>query len=182
MAAKTAAQLERIILEKNCKNKDECAICIDTLASKTVAYLPCSHFFHHACLKQAFAKQLYTCPLCRYDLVPALTKMKFVFPVYTPPIYSFIFPYDDMPELIDDEEDDDLTAWTDMLVDMMGETANLYAAEPDVVIYTFAGPHAGSHAFTDALAGPHAGPHSGPHAGPHAEPDVFFTSTLYRPH
>jgi hypothetical protein len=156
MAAKTAAELERIILEKNCKNKDECAICIDTLASKTVAYLPCSHFFHHACLKQAFANKLYTCPLCRYDLVPALTKMKFVFPVYTPPIYSFIFPYDDMPELIDDEED--FTSWTGLLVNMLGETA-YYSSESGVVIYTFAGTL----------------------AGPHAEPDVFFTSTLYRP-
>jgi hypothetical protein len=43
-------------------------------------------------------------------------------------------------------------------VNMLGETA-YYSSESGVVIYTFAGTL----------------------AGPHAEPDVFFTSTLYRP-
>jgi len=76
---------ERIILKSKSKNKDDCAICIDSLYKKTVAYLPCSHFFHHDCLSQAFEKQLYSCPLCRYDLVPALRQINFKFPVVNDP-------------------------------------------------------------------------------------------------
>ena len=81
MAANSASSnCDRIILKSKSKNKDdECAICIDSLYQKKVAYLPCSHFFHHDCLTQAFEKQLYSCPLCRYDLVPALQKINFKF-------------------------------------------------------------------------------------------------------
>ena len=78
----SAKKYNRIIIQKKCKNQmDECAICLDSHYMKTVAYLPCGHAFHHACVQQAFAKNLYSCPLCRSDLVEALLKTNFQFPV-----------------------------------------------------------------------------------------------------
>jgi hypothetical protein len=117
----SAAKYDRLILQKKCTIADDCAICIDSLLTKPVMYLPCKHYFHKACLQQAFEKKLYTCPLCRHDLLDALLKTDFKFPIvydmntfintffYT---YPYIYPYtdhpdeyDDMPELIDDEPD-----------------------------------------------------------------------------
>lgn len=77
----TATKHNRIILEANCTQSDDCAICLDRLTSKTCAYLPCTHLFHNSCLQQAFKEKLYSCPLCRYDLVEALKKTNFIFPV-----------------------------------------------------------------------------------------------------
>ena len=76
-----ATKHNRIILEANCQAADNCAICLDRLTSNTCAYLPCTHLFHNRCLHQAFEQKLYTCPLCRYDLVEALKKTNFIFPV-----------------------------------------------------------------------------------------------------
>jgi hypothetical protein len=101
---------------KECKEGDECAICLDSIDQQMLAYLPCKHFFHHSCLKQAFVKKLYTCPLCRYNLVPALLKTDFKFPiVYDPYTYfnSYIhlaYAYDD-----DDLPDVDLSEWSSLL-------------------------------------------------------------------
>ena len=78
----SAKKYNRIIIQQKCKNQmDECAICLDSHYMKTVAYLPCGHVFHHTCVQQAFAKKLYSCPLCRSDLVEALLKTNFQFPV-----------------------------------------------------------------------------------------------------
>jgi hypothetical protein len=76
-----ATKHNRIILEANCQAADDCAICLDRLTNNTCAYLPCTHLFHNRCLHQAFEQKLYSCPLCRYDLVEALKKTNFIFPV-----------------------------------------------------------------------------------------------------
>ena len=90
MAQAIAAKYSRIILQKRCKNETEnCSICLESLYMKPVIYLPCKHFFHQTCLNQAFEKKLYTCPLCRYDLVEALTKINFKFPVVYTPYYTY---------------------------------------------------------------------------------------------
>jgi hypothetical protein len=83
--AENACKYKRIILQKKCTIADDCAICIDSVLEKPVMYLPCKHFFHQACLNQAIEKKLYTCPLCRHDLVEALLKTNFKFPMgYNP--------------------------------------------------------------------------------------------------
>jgi hypothetical protein len=126
---------QRIILKNKCNLQEDCAICIESLYQKKVAYLPCKHFFHHSCLKLALEKKLYTCPLCRYDLVEALRNINFQFPqVYNPYVFNgglyglrwtytqeVAEPEDDtLPELISSEDDsDDLTSnWTGLLLTM----------------------------------------------------------------
>jgi len=79
-----ACKYERIIIKNKCKNPDDCSICLDSLFMKQVAYLPCKHSFHQSCLKQVFEKKMYSCPLCRYDLMNALKKANFIFP----PVYD----------------------------------------------------------------------------------------------
>ena len=79
-----ACKYERIIIKNKCKNPEDCSICLDSLFMKQVAYLPCKHSFHQSCLKQVFEKKMYSCPLCRYDLVNALKKANFIFP----PVYN----------------------------------------------------------------------------------------------
>lgn len=145
--AENASKHQRIILQKKCTIKDDCAICIDSLLAKPVMYLPCKHFFHQSCLNQAFEKKLYTCPLCRYDLVEALIKINFKFPMvydmntyantifYT---YPYIYPYsynsvveqmqtddayadnayDDMPELVDSDDESSLL-WNRLFFNVM---------------------------------------------------------------
>jgi hypothetical protein len=95
-----AYKYERIILQNKCKNPEDCSICLDSLLMKQVAYLPCKHSFHQACLKQAFEKELYSCPLCRYNLVNALQNANFIFPPVDDPfahggayIYTYVLPY-----------------------------------------------------------------------------------------
>jgi hypothetical protein len=138
--AESAAKYDRLILQKKCTIADDCAICIDSLLTKPVMYLPCKHYFHKACLQQALEKKLYTCPLCRHDLLDALLKTDFKFPVvydmntfintffYT---YPYIYPYtddpdaehpdeyDDMPELIDDDPDDPDVLWNQLFYNVM---------------------------------------------------------------
>jgi hypothetical protein len=138
--ADAAAKYDRLIRQKKCTIADDCAICIDSVLAKPVMYLPCKHFFHQACLNQAFEKKLYTCPLCRYDLLEPLLKANFKFPMvydmntymntffYT---YPNIYPYtdhpddenpdeqyDDMPELIDDSDDPDVS-WNQLFYNVM---------------------------------------------------------------
>ena len=95
-----AYKYERIILQNKCKNPEDCSICLDSLLMKQVAYLPCKHSFHQACLKQAFEKELYSCPLCRYNLINALQNANFKFPPVDDPfahggayIYTYVLPY-----------------------------------------------------------------------------------------
>lgn len=83
--AENAAKYKRIILQKKCTITDDCAICIDSVLAKPVMYLPCKHFFHQSCLNLALEKKLYTCPLCRHDLVEALLKTNFKFPMVNNP-------------------------------------------------------------------------------------------------
>ena len=78
--ADDAAHYDRIIIKNKCTISDDCAICLDSLLSKQIIYLPCKHFFHLSCLKYSLDNKLYTCPLCRYDLVNALIKSNFKFP------------------------------------------------------------------------------------------------------
>jgi len=148
MSTNTAALYDRIILKKNCREPDDCSICLDVLMGKTCAYLPCTHQFHNYCLQQAFEKKLYTCPLCRYDLVEALKKTGFIFPVvYDPYTYvadaylrnAYALEYiaytyygvddDEMPELIESDtesntetEEDHLHRWSGLMVNIMQDT------------------------------------------------------------
>ena len=74
-----AKKYDRIISQRNCKLDDDCAICLQSLYMKSVNYLPCTHYFHTACLNQAFQSKLYSCPLCRYDLILPLSNTGFQF-------------------------------------------------------------------------------------------------------
>lgn len=75
-----AEKYDRIISEAKCKKKeDDCSICLQPLFMKSVNYLPCKHYFHTQCLNQAVESKLYTCPLCRYNLVQPLLNAGFVF-------------------------------------------------------------------------------------------------------
>ena len=156
----TAALYDRIILEKNCKDPDDCSICLDALVGKTCAYLPCTHKFHNSCLQQAFEKKLYTCPLCRYDLVEALKKTGFIFPiVYDPYTYvadaylrnAYALNYiaytyygvgdDEMPELIESDtesntetEEDHLHRWSGLMVNIMQDTLISSRSRLDAIV------------------------------------------------
>ena len=80
-----AATTERIIIQQKYPSpKEECSICLSSLFHKQVAYLPCKHYFHSACLTNAFTNKLYTCPLCRTDLTSVLKKIGFEFPPAEP--------------------------------------------------------------------------------------------------
>jgi len=140
--ANAATKYDRIILQKNCREPDDCSICLEALVGKTCAYLPCTHKFHNQCLQQAFEKKLYSCPLCRYDLVEALKKTDFIFPiVYDPYTYvgdaylrnAYALNYiaytyygeddDQMPELIEsDNEEDHLHHWSNLMTNIMQDT------------------------------------------------------------
>jgi hypothetical protein len=90
-----ASKYERIILQNKCpREEEECSICLDSLYMKQIAYLPCKHSFHQKCIQYSFEKKLYSCPLCRYDLLTALKKTNFIFPVvYDPYTYTYTYPY-----------------------------------------------------------------------------------------
>ena len=149
--AENASKYQRIILKKKCTIKDDCSICIDSLLAKPVMYLPCKHFFHQSCLNQAFEKKLYTCPLCRYDLVEALIKINFKFPMvydmntyantifYT---YPYIYPYTDhaygdMPEIDDDipEIDDDMPEIDGDMPEIDGDMPELIDSDDDPSLF-----------------------------------------------
>ncbi len=51
-----------------------CAICLNDLTTALAALLhtPCAHTFHAPCFAALLKQRLYTCPLCRSDLQPAL--------------------------------------------------------------------------------------------------------------
>ena len=56
---------------ENDDENDECAMCLESLASAKVLTLPCSHAYHAQCvgkLREFGIKQV--CPLCRADLPP----------------------------------------------------------------------------------------------------------------
>lgn len=85
-----AEKHKRLIFQKKCKNKDnDCSICLRSLFMRSVIYLPCKHYFHKECLYQAVEAKLYTCPLCRYDLLDPLLKSGFTFPEVQTPLYRF---------------------------------------------------------------------------------------------
>ena len=57
--------------DENDDENDECAMCLESLASAKVLTLPCSHAYHAQCvgkLREFGIKQV--CPLCRADLPP----------------------------------------------------------------------------------------------------------------
>ena len=51
-----------------------CAICLNDLTTATAALMhtPCAHVFHAPCFAALLKQRLFTCPLCRSDLQPAL--------------------------------------------------------------------------------------------------------------
>ena len=50
---------------KKLNNHDTCSICLNPFKSTSfVSPLPCSHLFHHSCIK-TWVKQECTCPLCK---------------------------------------------------------------------------------------------------------------------
>ncbi|KAL3104598.1 hypothetical protein niasHT_022309 [Heterodera trifolii] len=56
-------------LNKNNREKSECAICITEIGhGAKVRPLPCKHFFHEKCIKKWFLSGYCTCPLCRKEL------------------------------------------------------------------------------------------------------------------
>ncbi|XP_047165837.1 E3 ubiquitin-protein ligase RNF6-like [Vigna umbellata] len=60
--------LERFIIEE--KTEDSCSICLEELAIGSRAVRiphPCSHIFHHHCIKKWLDINL-TCPLCRRNI------------------------------------------------------------------------------------------------------------------
>ena len=89
-----AAKYDRIISQSKCHLNEDCAICLQSLFLKAVNYLPCKHYFHADCLNQAFKSKLYTCPLCRYDLLEPLRKTGFIFPQETPHYYNSDFDFE----------------------------------------------------------------------------------------
>ncbi len=125
-AADAAAHYERIIIKNKCTISDDCAICLDSLLSKQIIYLPCKHFFHLSCLKYCLDTKLYTCPLCRYDLVNALIKSNFKFPyTYTMGPYFYAnayamgpYAYNMGPYAMMDHYEDDLL-WQEMLYTLL---------------------------------------------------------------
>jgi hypothetical protein len=133
-----AKDYDRIILKNKCKIEEDCSICLESLYQKQVMCLPCQHYFHHSCLKQALEQKLYTCPLCRYDLTNALMKTDFKFPVVYNPhvfndgVYGMRWTYtsesytieesddDSMPDLVaSDDESNNLSEWSDLLFNIM---------------------------------------------------------------
>ncbi|KAL3074255.1 hypothetical protein niasHS_015085 [Heterodera schachtii] len=58
-----------IFVNKNNREKSECAICITEIGhGAKVRPLPCKHFFHEKCIKKWFLSGYCTCPLCREQL------------------------------------------------------------------------------------------------------------------
>jgi hypothetical protein len=152
MCETAAKKYNRIILLKNSKiHTDDCSICLESLAMKTINSLPCGHSFHHVCLYQAFEKKLYTCPLCRYDLVEALLNSGFKFPMFYDAYASDA--YYSIPELIQSDSEDDYTPiWNDILLNLLRDNfayididapagaaplADAAAAEPEMLFHEF---------------------------------------------
>ncbi len=80
---------KRIILKTKFKDDNEkCAVCLDSMHEKTIAILPCKHYFHYTCFDEMTQTKLYTCPLCRYDLKPALKLLGIPIEADTPPAYT----------------------------------------------------------------------------------------------
>jgi len=132
-----AEKHKRLILQKKCKNKDnDCSICLTSLFMRSVIYLPCKHYFHKECLYQAFEAKLYTCPLCRYDLLDPLLKSGFTFPEVQQqtPLYRFdIENTSYILLLLDDwirESNFNASSFTDISANMIG---NLDDLPPDLV-------------------------------------------------
>jgi len=94
-----AHKYERIILQNKCRLEEDCSICLDSLYMKQIAYLPCKHSFHQKCIQYSFEKKLYSCPLCRHDLLTALKKTNFSFPIvydpytFDPYTFDYTYPY-----------------------------------------------------------------------------------------
>jgi hypothetical protein len=83
-----SAYYDRLIIQKNCPKKDNCSICLDSLYKKTIMHLPCKHNFHYSCLIQSIENDLYTCPLCRYNLTNALLKIGYKYVVNEPELFD----------------------------------------------------------------------------------------------
>ena len=80
----------RVMIQNNCQLKGvECAICLDSVFCRKIIYLPCKHYFHYDCLCGAVENKLYTCPLCRFNLVTPLLKAGFNFTTYYAVHYNY---------------------------------------------------------------------------------------------
>jgi len=75
VAENVAFKRKRLIIERQYKNTDNCAICLDEMYQTMCEYLPCKHVFHYKCLHQLITQGSYTCPLCRADFQAQLKMM-----------------------------------------------------------------------------------------------------------
>jgi len=75
VAENVAFKRKRLIIERQYKNADNCAICLDEMYQTMCEYLPCKHVFHYKCLHQLITQGSYTCPLCRADFQAQLKMM-----------------------------------------------------------------------------------------------------------
>jgi Ring finger domain len=98
----SAARHKRIMVQNKCGLSDECAVCLESVFGRKVMYLPCKHYFHHDCLIGAFANKLYTCPLCRHNLIQPLIKIGF----FKPTIY-YAYGYHYVDDANNEEESED---------------------------------------------------------------------------
>ena len=51
--------------------RDECCICMDSMATEPVRRLPCRHVFHDACIRRWLRPHgsAHQCPLCKHSLL-----------------------------------------------------------------------------------------------------------------
>ena len=80
-----ASHYDRLMIQSRYDKYEDCSICLDSLFNKKIMHLPCKHAFHSSCLNECFSNKLYNCPLCRYNLNEALTKINFNFPTQPQP-------------------------------------------------------------------------------------------------
>jgi hypothetical protein len=69
---KTAAETNRLIIERKCRQTADCMICLEPMYNAVCEHLPCTHVFHYKCLGRLMASRTYTCPLCRANFSTTL--------------------------------------------------------------------------------------------------------------
>ena len=73
-----AKKRNRLMLQQNFDIEEECAICLTSMLNKPVLYTPCKHRFHSRCMFALLGGPHLSrskCPLCRFDLTPAIMKL-----------------------------------------------------------------------------------------------------------
>jgi len=109
----------RIIIQNKCKIKDDCAICLESCLNKSIAYLPCKHYFHATCFNKNIETKNYSCPLCRYDLTNSLKQIG----------HKFVQDDDD------DDDEHDRNIFTNIFGSMYDTILIHYIDDSTVIIY-----------------------------------------------